>query len=356
MSKRPLHEHPEHRLAELEAALADRARVEARLRESEASLRDFGEASSDVLWVRNAETLQWEYLTAAFEKIYGVSRERALTGDSFSNWIDTILPDDRDHVIAQIQRVRHGERVCFDYRICRPIDGEIRWLRDVDFPIVDDAGNVAHIGGIGQDITEWKLAAEQQQARFSELQHHVRNTLAVIRSIVRRTMENSISLEEASAHLEGRINAFARVQSAITRHPLTGIDLAQIIAEELRAAGAKENENLTIAGPSLALGPKAAETIGLAVHELATNALKYGALSPRAGCVDIRWHLQDDQLHFIWSEGDMPALAPGAHRGLGYEVLEQSLPYELGATVDFQIKPAGLNFSARIPLTSIVAR
>ncbi|MDX8523649.1 HWE histidine kinase domain-containing protein [Mesorhizobium sp. MSK_1335] len=355
MSKAPSNKHLEGGLTGVKPALREHASAEARLRESEKSVRDFGEAASDVLWIRNAETLQWEYLTPAFDAIYGMNREKALAGDNFATWIDLVLPEDREYVLAQFERIRNGERVTFEYRICRPADGEIRWLRDADFPMRDDAGKVAHIGGVGQDITPQKEAEEQQQSRFAELQHHVRNTLAVIRSIVRRTMEKSESLDEAAAHLEGRINAFARVQAAITRRHSISIDLTSIVAEGLRAAGGREGENLTIEGPPLALAPKAAEAMGLAVHELATNALKYGALSSssRAGRIDIEWRLEEDLLRFVWTESGVHDLKPVERRGFGFEVLERTLPYELGAAVDLRIAPSGLNFTAAIPLPAV---
>ncbi|TPI32654.1 PAS domain S-box protein [Mesorhizobium sp. B3-1-6] len=353
MSKGPPNKPLERGLANVNAAMREHAPAEARLRDGEENLQDFGEAASDVLWIRNAETLQWEYLTPAFDPIYGMSREQALAGNHFATWIELIVPEDREYVLGQIERIREGERATFEYRICRPADNEIRWLRDADFPMRDEAGKVAHIGGVGQDITRQREAEERQQARFAELQHHARNTLAVIRSIVRRTMEKSESLDEAAAHLEGRINAFARVQAAITRRPSIGINLASIVAEELRAAGGREDENLMIKGPSVALAPKAAETMGLAIHELATNALKYGALSSRAGRIDIEWQLEEDTLRFTWTESSPHDFSPAERRGFGLEVLEHTLPYELGATVDLRIAPSGLNFMAVIPLEAI---
>ena len=355
MSKGPPNKPLEPGLADVKTAIREPARVEARLRESDETLRDFAEAASDVLWVRNADTLQWEYLTPAFEAIYGISREQALAGDNFATWIELVLAADREHVLAQIERIRNGERVSFEYRICRPADNTIRRLRDTDFPMRDEAGKVAHIGGIGQDITRQKECEERQQAGLAELQHHTRNTLAVIRSIVRRTMEKSESLDEASAHLEGRINAFARVQAAITRRPSIEINLASIVAEELRAAGGREGDNLTIEGPPLGLAPRAAETMGLAIHELATNALKYGALasSSRTGRIDIEWRLEKDLLRFVWAESGVDDLKQTGRRGFGFEVLERTLPYELGATVELRFAPSGLNFTAAIPLRAI---
>lgn len=353
MSKSSPHENLERSLSEIGSAVRDRASAEARLSKNEESLRDFVDAASDVLWIRNATTLQWEYLTAAFDAIYGVSRDKALAGDNFATWMDLIVPEDREHVRAQIERIGNGARATFEYRIRRPLDGEIRWLRDADFPMLDDSGKVAHIGGIGQDITLQKQTGEQQLARFAELQHHMRNTLAVIRSIVRHTMEKSDSVEDAAAHLEGRINAFARVQAAITRHPSLGINLALIVAEELRAAGGREGDNLTIDGPALPLTAKAGETFGLVIHELATNALKYGALSNRTGRIDIEWRVEDDTLHFLWAESGAHGLKPAERRGFGFEVLERTLPYELGAAVDLRIAPGGLTFTADIQLPAL---
>ncbi|RWL50256.1 MAG: PAS domain S-box protein [Mesorhizobium sp.] len=358
MSKGPPNKPLEPGPADVKAALHGRARAEDRRSESGEILRGFADATSDVLWVRNAHTLQWEYLAPAFDAIYGMSRQKALAGDNFATWIDLIVPEDREHVLSQIARIRDGQRAIFEYRICRPADNEIRWLRDSGFPICDEAGKLAHIGSVGQDITRHRQAEEQQQARFAGLQHHMRNTLAVIRSIVRRTMEKSESLDEAAAHLEGRINAFARVQAAITRHPSIEINLASIVADELLAAGGREGDNLTIEGPPLALAPKAAETMGLAIHELATNALKYGALasSSRSGRIDIEWRLEEDLLRFVWAESGVDDLKQTERRGFGFEVLERTLPYELGATVELRFAPSGLNFTAAIPLRALIPR
>lgn len=142
----------------------ERARAETALRESEERLRQFGEASQDVLWIRGVEELQWTYLTPAFEVIYGLSREEALSGDSYRNWTDLILPEDRAHALSMIDQVRAGEQVTFDYRIRRPSDGAVRWMRDTDFPIRDASGAVTLIGGIGHDATELREAQAQLEA------------------------------------------------------------------------------------------------------------------------------------------------------------------------------------------------
>jgi PAS domain S-box-containing protein len=154
-------------------------RTEEKLRESEERLRRFGDASSDVLWIRDAETLQWEYLTPAFERIYGMERGRALSGDDLTNWAELIIPEDREHALGSIRRVLEGERVVFEYRIRRPSDGEVRWLRDTDFPLLDENARVRHIGGIGHDITEIREA----EARLRESEARLRTIVDVVPQI-----------------------------------------------------------------------------------------------------------------------------------------------------------------------------
>lgn len=136
-------------------------RSAAALRDSEERLREFGNASQDILWIRDATTLQWQYLTPAFETIYGISRDQALSGDDYRNWQDLIVPEDRERAVASIERVLGGERVMFEYRIRRPVDGQIRWLRNTDFPILDAQGGVRLIGGVGHDMTDAKEVQER---------------------------------------------------------------------------------------------------------------------------------------------------------------------------------------------------
>jgi PAS domain S-box-containing protein len=342
--------------------ITERKEAEEALRASEERFRQFGEASTDVLWIRNAETLQWEYLSPAFEAVYGESRERALAGNNLRNWSEQILPEDRDHALDSITRVRAGERVTFEFRITRS-DGQMRWMRDTDFPLLDQTGRVQRIGGIGQDITERKQAEEALRASegrarllLGELQHRVRNTLAVIRSITRRTAETSTSVEDYAMHLDGRINAFARVQTAVARDPTAGLDLTDLVADELLTYVAHDGEQVKIAGPAVRLKPKAAETFGLAVHELATNAVKHGALSVPQGRIRIAWRVQNGsdppRLVFEWKESGLAdRTAKRRRRGFGTDLLERTLTYELKAKTVQTFELDGLRCTIELPMT-----
>ena len=163
--------------------VTERRRVETALRVSEERLRQFGEASQDVLWIRDAATLQWTYLTPAFEMIYGLNREQVLSGDDYRNWQDLIVPDDRAHAVASIERVLAGEWVTFEYRVQRPSDGAIRWLRNTDFPIVNEIGKVVSIGGVGHDMTDLKAV----QAAIAESEERLRTLMEGIPQLVWRS-------------------------------------------------------------------------------------------------------------------------------------------------------------------------
>jgi two-component sensor histidine kinase len=238
------------------------------------------------------------------------------------------------------------------------LDGGIRWLRNTDFPMFDASGHVAHIGGVGHDITLLKDAEAHQKFLLAELQHRVRNTLAVIRAIARRTAEASDTVEDLGMHLDGRIAAFARVQAAVTRDPSAGLDLEALIADTLRAAHAKEGEQVTIEGPSVILMPKTAETIGLALHELTTNALKYGALSVPSGRIAIRWNLarppngEKPVILLEWIESGVELKNEVPEReGFGSELLTKTLAYDLNASVERAFERDGIRYDIRIPAT-----
>jgi two-component system CheB/CheR fusion protein len=208
------------------------------------------------------------------------------------------------------------------------------------------------------DVTPLTRAQERQRVLLGELQHRVRNTLSVVRSIARRTAETSESVEDYAMHLDGRLSAFARTQSLVTRDPGAGIDLEYLVAEELLAYHAHDGEQANISGPRLRLQPRAAETLGLAVHELATNAVKHGALSQPSGRVDVSWHIMDGgeppHLRLDWVERGGPTVSEPQRRGFGTELLERVLAFELKARTSLAYEPEGLRCAIELPLDARV--
>jgi two-component system CheB/CheR fusion protein len=209
-----------------------------------------------------------------------------------------------------------------------------------------------------------EAALRESEARLrvllSELQHRVRNTLAVVKSITSRTADTSNSVDQMSAHLVGRLDAFARVQSAVTRNPEAGIDLAMIVMDELAAHAIHEGDHLTIKGPSIKLQPKAAESMSLAVHELATNAVKHGPFGGNGGRLSVSWRIEQAdghgrRMHFEWAEKGLDGeLSAPERQGFGLELLTRALPYDLGATTDMTFDKGGITFRMELPSDHVI--
>jgi PAS domain S-box-containing protein len=343
-------------VAERGWSAAARARTEAALHESETRFRQFGDASSDVLWIREAETLQWEYLSPAFETIYGEARGDVLKGDNLKNWADLIVSEDRERVLANIARVRSGERVTFEYRIRRSSDGEIRWLRNIDFPLVDETGRVQRIGGIGHDVTGEKATAERMAVMVAELQHRTRNLIAVVRSIISHTLAASSSLDAFKLRIDDRLSALSRVQGLLSRAEQEPITIGALTRLELDALGRDgRREQVDITGPEVRLRSSVVQTLALALHELATNARKYGALSTDQGRLRIAWQLDQrgraSWLTLNWVEENIgQAGTPPGRRGYGRELIEHALPYSHGAETRYELDETSLRCSIALRL------
>lgn len=333
-------------------------RSELRLRDTEERFRQFAEASSDVLWIRNADTLEVEFVSPALQAVYGISADDL--GRDIRSWIGHMLPEDRENAFRKLTRVRTGESVVNEFRIQRPGDGAFRWIRSTLFPLRDEQGRVRRIGGLSADTTEAKLQAEHQAVLLAELQHRVRNIMAVIRSIVVRTGDRAKTVPEYAALLEGRVLTLARVQALLTRAAGAGVPVAAIVHDEV-SAQALRGEQYALSGPEVELSPKAAEILTLAVHELATNAVKYGALAGPEGCVRVRWTTFAERgetwLGFEWTEEGAPAAghAPAdptltGRRGFGRELIEGRLPYELSGRARLEIGPGGAHCRLEFPL------
>lgn len=337
-----------------------------RLRDSEERLRQFGDASSDVLWIRDAEHLQWTYLTPAFEAIYGLSREEALTGNDFRRWSELIVPEDRDRALANIHRVRLGERVTFEYRIQRPTDGEIRTIKDTDFPIRDAEGRIYAVGGVGHDVTEERAMSDRQDVLLAELQHRTRNLLGVVRSMADKTAEGADSLDDFLPRYRDRIGALARINGLLSKlEKGERVTFEDMLRTELAARGVLDGEKgsgqVVLEGPSgVRLRSATVQTFALAIHELTTNAVKYGALANGRGKLRVRWRVDHDaagqnRLHVEWVESgvlDMPASgAPPKGGGYGRMLIERALPYQLRATTTYNLGPDGVCCTINLPLS-----
>jgi len=331
--------------------VSERKRNEISLRESEERFAQFAASSTDALWVRNATDWRFEFVNPAVGAIYGVAPADVIADAELLNAL--ILPEEREAVSRNVERVSRGDLVVQEYRIQRRSDLAFRWIRSTGFPLREADGRIVRIAAIARDVTDARLAIERQSVLLAELQHRVRNIMGMIRSMVNRTAASAGSAEDYRALLEGRLLALARVQALLTREANAGGSLRDIIESEV-AAQAHQRSQYGLDGPDIRLSPKAVEVLTLAFHELATNAAKHGALSQADGRLCVRWQALERDGHpwvvLDWIEQVAVPRAPPGRRGFGSDLIEARIPYELGGVGEITIAPGGARCRLQFPV------
>lgn len=329
--------------------LTARKRAESALREAEERHRLTLELVPAMLWWSGPHGLD---LTVNHRwKTYSGQDETAVRN---FGWLDAIHPDERQTTRADLLHAYAEGSALECQRRIRQADGQYRWHLMRHVPVRDEADAVVRWFGAAVDIQELRQLQDHQGVLLHELQHRVRNILALLRSIARRTGETSETVEDFAAHLDGRLDALARTQALLARKPGEGVDLELMVRDELLAQTVRR-DRVVVDGPTVILAPKCAEVLTMAIHELATNSVKYGALSSAGGRVDTSWrvaqHKGEDWLCFSWTESGV-ALASMAPRrsGFGTELLERLVPYELRGRSVFEFRPGGVRCAIEFPL------
>jgi two-component sensor histidine kinase len=205
------------------------------------------------------------------------------------------------------------------------------------------------------DITERKQAEQRQQLLIDELNHRVKNTLAAVQSIAAQSLKNSSDAERPRV-FEDRLVALAHTHDLLSRDNWASASLRDLLLQELEPYGTGDTARFVIEGPDLVVKPKAALTLGMAFHELATNAAKYGALSKPAGQVRVEWEVVSASaargLRLKWTESGGPPVKERERKGFGSTVIERGLMLELEAEVHLNFNPSGLICAMEIPLSA----
>lgn len=486
-----IHQHDPRRWSDAEVLLVQdvaerlwaevvRARAETALRESEERFRAFAENSADTIWIASGDGRRLEYLSPAFERMFGEDRA-GITAD-LRRWAELLHPEDREAAMRAMPRALAGEMVIVHYRVVRPSDGRLVHLRDTGFPIRDEAGAVVRVAGIVQDVTDiatarealeaekerfrtltegipqlvwrscdegrwtwaspqwrdytgqsgershglgwldavhpedrertmaaWHAArshggldveyrvqraadgawrwhqtrsvpvrngatAEQPEGRIvewlgtttdiddlkrlqaeqavlvAELQHRTRNLLAVVRNLARR----SIPPQPGGDEYDERLAALGRVQGFLARTERYAVALRDLVEAELAAAGDGVSDRVTVEGPPVDLPGEGTQPVALALHELATNAVKYGAIAQPGGRLSVTWQIEEGvdgaRLLIAWRETGvaMPG-GPPARRGYGSELITRALPYQMRAETALEFTPDGVRCSIALP-------
>lgn len=237
-------------------------------------------------------------------------------------------------------------------------DGDRITLLGSAAPLRNADGTVRGCVGAFLDISERTRADEHRNLLLAELDHRVKNVLALIQSIARQSLAAADG--DAAESFTGRISALAQSHALLAGSRWEGADLADLVEKSVEPYRREGIERLEITGPGVRVKPKAAQALSLALHELATNAAKYGALSNEAGRVRIRWRLDDEgagRLLFDWlEEGGPPVPGPPARKGFGSTLVEKTLSYELEGRVSLDYAPGGLRAALDLPLSLLTAQ
>ncbi|MGB8558830.1 MAG: response regulator, partial [Pseudolabrys sp.] len=233
-----------------------------------------------------------------------------------------------------------------EFRVLRP-NGDVRWCTGTAAASFDEMGRPIWLSGVTSDITERKRAEERQILLAEEVDHRARNVVAVVQSIMRLTRADSI--DEYIGALDGRIGALSNAHRLLAGSRWEGADLTRLVEEEFAPYRASGNERVKSRGPNILLPPATAQTIALALHELATNAAKYGALSVDPGYVELTWQTEPGKLELVWTESGGPQIGPPDRRGYGSRAIVAGIERQLGGLVNFDWQASGLRCTLCVP-------
>jgi PAS domain S-box-containing protein len=341
--------------ADREGEREGRLRAEAALKESEARFHLLADSIPQLAWMAHPDGWIFWYNQRWYDYTGTTLEEMEGWG-----WRQIHHPDHIDRVVARIQRSWETGEPWEDTFPLKGRDGSWRWFLSRALPVHDAEGCVARWFGTNTDITELREAEERQKLLLAELNHRVKNTLASVQSIVSQTMRGSDSIEVFRDKLTARLLALSRSHSLLAKDTWQGADLGEVVSETLspyRAEGAAGR--VTVRGPAVRLGPTAAVTLGMALHELSINAAKYGALAVPTGQILAEWRIdwrggKTPALEFLWQESGGPPVSAPSKTGFGARLIERGLAHELNAEVCLDFAPAGLGCRIRLPLSAKV--
>ncbi|MBY8828563.1 PAS domain-containing protein [Hephaestia mangrovi] len=328
--------------------ITERKAAEDVLRNNEESLRLATEGAGMATWDLDLETMTGRWSGTRFA-LLGLPRP---PGDAagVDEWLARIHPEDVEAVNAALQRCfAEGEPFHAEYRIRRADNGEEHWLQSHGNRIEPAGpGKGRRFVGVSFDITQRKQWERRQRLLINELNHRVKNTLAIIQSIAHQSFRAGVDPLVARAGFESRLAALSAAHNLLTEQNWEAASLRQVVADALAAV--PQQQRIAIDGPDLSLAPKTAVSLAMALHELGTNAMKYGALSNDSGTVAIRWSTDDERLRLEWRETGGPSVSPPSRRGFGSRMIERGLAAELSGTVTIDFAPAGLICTVDAPL------
>jgi PAS domain S-box-containing protein len=332
----------------LAALFEERRRHEAMLTESEARLQE-------ALTAGGVAAFDWEVQSDNSRRsdnaalILGFDPKQNFGGAEF---FARVHPSDQPLLLGQLRDLQ-PERPILDstFRFIRQ-DGREIWLEQTAKAEFDAAGELSHMRGLTLDITDRKHAEQRQDLLIAELDHRVKNVLARVAVVIRQTREGSSSMDHFVESLDGRIQSMAAAHSLLSQTRWRGVGINDLVRDQL--APYASQANVKIAGPNIVLSASATQALAMVLHELATNAAKYGALSAN-GAVSVTWQNPvanngATTLTVVWQEFDGPPVKAPLQSGFGTSLIRDLIPHELGGQVDLVFEASGVLCRIAIPL------
>ncbi len=264
-----------------------------------------------------------------------------------------LIPTDRQHEeLSILERIRSGKPINNYETVRRHKNGALVDISLTVSPLRNTAGVVVGVSKIARDISTRKRVEEHQRALNAELDHRVKNTLATVSAVVSHTRQGSRSMANFAAALDGRIRSLATTHELLSFGRWRGLSLTELVRRELAPYATRNNTEIN--GPKVVLTPEAGQAMAMVLHELTTNAAKYGALSTRNGRVSIRWDQRPNghsrpHLVFEWQEVGGPTVEAPGKPSYGTSTIRDLIPYEFGGAVELLLAPEGVRCRLELP-------
>ncbi len=339
---------------ELESRVSERT---AALEASTARLLQSEQGRSLALAAGNMGSWDYDFLAESWiwdegqRRIFGVDESFVPTLDAIRR---AIHPDD----LARLRSVfadasESNSSYQTELRVIRP-DGDVRWCTGAAAATIDKSGHIVRLSGVIADITDRKDAEVRQTLLAREVDHRARNALAVVQAIVR--LARADTTESYVKAIEGRIRALAQTHELLSQSRWQGADVSRLVTDELAPYRVGGGSRITASGPPVILPPDKAQTLALALHELATNAAKYGALSSEQGELAIKWTFEEECLTLDWRERGGPPTEPPSTSGFGTKIINASMNSRNEGHAKFDWRPEGLHCTLAMSCSTAALR
>lgn len=290
-------------------------------------------------------------------RAFSVDPMQGAAGLPVENFLQRIHPQDLPEVEVRLQEsIGLGVPYRCQYRI-RQTDESYLWVEASGRCEHDENGKPTCFPGLMVDVHERKLAEQQQRTMINELNHRVKNTLAIVQSLAVQSFNGAPSVESAAEVFNARLIALSHAHDVLTREHWHSALLSDLVEQMAHSHNFRGSERFDIDGPRVRLSPQNALSFAMALHELATNAIKYGALGDRGGGVRIHWRIGEANgkriLHLDWIEHDGPLVHPPARKGFGTRLVERSLNPARNGAVSLEYRESGLACHMAVPLPEV---